>query len=122
MNILSSISMHTSLPLWAVWLFALAALLLGAGRLTRVIYYDDFPPSMWLRVKWDALTEESTWNKLIHCPWCLGMWVGVFAGAWFGVGLVVDWIMVAWWIVWGFLAIGYLIPMIIVRDEPADNE
>lgn len=122
MKILSSISQHTLIPLWAVWLIAVVVLIVGAGRITRAVTYDDFPPTMWLRVKWDLLTETSDWNKLLHCYWCFGQWAAAFAMAWFAIGLVVDWIMAAWWIVFVALALGYLVSMLVNRDEAAGTD
>lgn len=118
MNVLAGIVAATTLPLWAVWAVAVVVLVLGSARFTRVVYYDEFPPSLWLREAWDKITGESKWNLLLHCPWCLGFWAAVAAAGWFGVGLVVDWIMVAWWIAFGLLSLGYLVPMVIVRDDP----
>jgi hypothetical protein len=121
-NILYSLAAITYVPLWAIWLVAIIVLVLAAGRMTRLIYHDDFPPTIWLRTKWDLLTEDSSWNLLLHCPWCLGFWATVGFSSWFAVGLAVEWVMVAWWIVAGMLALGYIVPMIVARDEPSDSE
>ena len=108
------------LPWWANLLIALPILILGAGRFTRLVTYDDFPPTIWLRVQWDKLTGESTWNKLLHCFVCFSYWATVFFIAWFVVGIFVPWIAWAWWIVCGSLALGYLVMMVVARDEPPD--
>lgn len=121
MNVISNMSQWTGVPLWAVWLIALAVLILGAGRLTRLITYDDFPPTIKIRTLWDKLTDDNDWNKLFHCFWCFGFWAGAFAMGWFALGFAADWIMVAWWIVFGSLAIGYVISMVVARDEPAEG-
>jgi hypothetical protein len=95
---------------------------LGVGRLSRAIYYDAFPPSIWLRTKWDLLTEESSWNLLLHCPWCLTHWIAAGSLAVFVVGIWVPWVAVVWWVWHVWFAISYLASMVIVRDEPAEEE
>lgn len=121
MNLMSNFSFWTGIPVWGIWLVALAVLILGAGRLTRVITYDDFPPTIKMRVLWDKLTDDSEWNKLLHCFWCFGFWAGLLGMSWFGVGLIVEWVMIAWWAVFGALAVGYVISMVVARDEPAEG-
>jgi len=105
-------------PWWLTLVIAVPTLVLGAGRITRAIYHDDFPPSIWFRVKWDLLTENSSWNLLFHCPWCLSFWVTGGLIGWFALGFLAPWIWWTWWIVVGWFALAYLVPMIIVRDEP----
>ena len=112
----------TDLPWWALALVAIPVAVLGSGRLTRAIYYDAFPPSAWLRSKWDLLTEKSDWNLLMHCPWCLTHWVVLGCLAWFAVGWFVAWIGLAWWIFYGWFALSYVASMIIVRDDPEDSD
>lgn len=112
------------LPDWLVALLAIAVIVLGSGRLVRVIYYDAFPPSTWLRLKWDALTDRpgylGEWNKLLHCPWCLSFWITLGCVGWLIGGWYVGWLMFAWWVFWGTLAASYLATMVIVRDEPEE--
>lgn len=122
MIILTNISTELHLPIWAVLIVAGLLALFGVGRLTRAITYDDFPPTIWVRIQWDKLTGTSTWNKLFHCFWCLSHWVMLACLGWFAVGYLVPWIMVAWWIFWGWFALSYAAAMIIARDEPAGSE
>jgi hypothetical protein len=112
----------TDLNDWPLWLVAVAVLVLGVGRLVRIITYDDFPPSAWARSVWDTITNDGPWSKLAHCFWCLTPWVMLGAMAWYWVGTMVPWINVAWWIFWGWLALSYLASMIIARDEPDGEE
>lgn len=98
---------------------------LGVGRLARVIIYDAFPPAVWLRIKWDTLTDTPSersalhsWNKLLHCPWCLVPWLMLACIGWYVAGVfVAAWIAWAWWLFWGWLALSYVASMIYVRDE-----
>lgn len=109
-------------PWWVTLLVAVPILVLGAGRLTRVIYFDAFPPTAWLRSKWDLLTEKSDWNLLMHCPWCLSHWVIAGGLAWFALGFAWPILWPIWYVFFGWFALSYLTAMIIVRDEPADDE
>ena len=117
--------MPFTLPDWFVVLLAIAVIVLGSARLTRVIWYDKFPPAAWLRAKWDDLTERPgtkrmQWNLLLHCPWCLSFWVALGCVGWFIGGWYVEWIMWAWWVFWGTLAASYVGTIILVRDEPEE--
>lgn len=118
---LDFLSYRLDMPIWVVVVLAVLVAVVGGGRFTRVVVYDDFPPTIWLRVQWDKLTEGNEWNKLLHCFWCFSHWVSAVVILWFGVGLVVPWIGYAWWIFWGWFAISYLTAMLIARDEPSDN-
>lgn len=108
-------------PWWFV--LAIAVAVLGVGRLVRVLTYDKFPPAMWWRRTWSKWVERhnhSDWEILFYCPWCLPPWVALVCGGWFALGFVAEWVAWAWWIFWGWLAISYVISMVIVRDEPAE--
>ena len=122
--------MNLVLPDIFIAILALLTGLLGVGRLTRVIVYDDFPPAVWLRIKWDDLVSVqrgpwwAMWNKLLHCWWCLSMWVAVACIVWwtFLNPLHPAW-MYAWWVFWGGLALSYAATMVIVRDQrPSDDD
>lgn len=112
------------LPDWLVAVATVLTIILGSGRLVRVIYYDAFPPATWLRMKWDALTDRDgwlgQWNKLLHCPWCLSFWITLGCIGWMIAGWQVSWLMWSWWVFWGALAASYVATMIIVRDEPEE--
>lgn len=107
-------------PLLAV--LAILVGLLGVGRLTRVIVYDDFPPAVWWRIKWAEITHDGPWKKLFTCWWCLSFWVSLGCIAWFLLADLNVVILYAWWIFWGALALSYAATMIIVRDTPKDQE
>jgi hypothetical protein len=107
---------------------AVAVAVLGVGRFVRVAIYDAFPPAVWLRIQWDTLTDSprrprlQSWNKLMHCPWCLTPWVMLACIGWFFAGLEVAWIAWVWWLFWGWLALSYVATMIYLRDEPREND
>lgn len=105
-----------------VALLAIAVGVLGVGRLTRVIVYDDFPPSVWWRMLWGRWTGGTLWEKLFTCWWCLSFWLALICVVWFlltDLNLIVAY---AWWIFWGALALGYVAAMVIERDTPRDSE
>jgi hypothetical protein len=95
--------------------------ILGVGRLTRVIVYDDFPPARWWRETWAIWCEEhnwSGWEKLFTCWWCFSFWCTLACVGWYIGGLFVVWLAWSWWIFWGSLAIAYVAAMVITRDDP----
>lgn len=100
-------------------LLVLAAVIVGVlstGRLTRLVVADQFPPAVWLRIKWDTYTEEGRlegWNLLLHCHWCLAPWMAIPVGLW---GWLSD-LHTSWWVFNLWLAGAYLASMIIDRDE-----
>ncbi|UDL15394.1 membrane protein [Microbacterium phage Pepe25] len=102
-------------------LLTLVTAVLGVARLTRVMVYDDFPPSKWWREKWVEWTDGTGWQMLFICWWCLSFWIALVCVGWWIGALFVPGLGWAWWIFWGALAIGYVAPMIIVRDEPAER-
>jgi hypothetical protein len=103
----------------------IAAVIIGVlsvARTARLVVWDDYPPTMWLRMKWDDLTERSSWNKLLHCQFCLCPYLAtgnlgwaIWSGLWFhGWGLV-------WWIANGIWAGSYLAATYVAYDEsPGD--
>lgn len=101
-------------------LLTIAVAVLGVARLTRVAVYDDFPPAVWIRDRWVGLTDGTGWQQLALCWWCLAFWVALLCIAWWIAAIFVVWIAWSWWIFWGALALGYLAPMVIVRDTPEE--
>lgn len=92
---------------------AVAVAVLGVGRLTRIITYDDFPPAAWAREKWDILTNDGSWSKLAHCHWCAAPWVMLVCIVW-GYASSLHW---TWWAFWAWLGIAYITSMVIDRDQ-----
>jgi len=103
------------------WLIpAVLVLVLGAGRMARLITHDLFPPAVALRAAWERLVGgHPQWTLLFHCFWCLTPWIMLVAIGWFLLTLNVEWIAWAWWLFWGWLALSYLASMVVARDEPA---
>lgn len=111
-----------AVPGWLWWIGASLVLVLGSARLTRLVVFDDWPPTRWWRDKWVGWTSrvwengnvvDGPWTKLFTCGWCFGPWAAALclATAWV---TNVGWV---WWVLWGFLAAGYLASIVVDRDE-----
>lgn len=98
---------------------ALFVTVLSSARITRLVVHDAFPPLVWVRIKWDDLTDGSGWNKLLHCIFCFSFWATALVGGW----LYLTWkfggetAWTAWFLINGSLALSYLAAMIVERDE-----
>lgn len=107
---------------------AVLVIVLGVGRLARIVTYDAYPPAIWWRERWTRMTGSFTedtkewvpgpWTKLFTCFWCFTPWLMLIAIGWFVLGLWVAWIAVVWWFFWSWLALSYVASMILARDEP----
>lgn len=106
-----------SLPLI---LLTIAVGVFGVGRITRIVVHDDFPPTKWLREHVEIWIGPA-WGKLLNCPWCFSVWAAAGCIVWWIIGLQVEWIGWAWWVIWGLLALAYVATMIYVRDEPDEE-
>lgn len=104
------------------WLIiaAILVIVLGAGRLTRIITYDDFPLAVQARIAWDRLTNDGPWSKLAHCFWCAGPWVTLVCLGWLAASLWSLPALIVWFCFWGWLGISYLTSMVVARDEPGE--
>lgn len=91
--------------------------IVGVGRLARIITYDEFPPSAWVRGAWVKITNGGPWSRLFLCYWCLTPWIMAvcIAWAWFSS---LHW---SWWVFWGWLALSYLSSILVARDEPPEK-
>lgn len=102
------------------WLFLVAATvaIVGVGRLNRLVTYDDYPPTKWLRETWTKITKGGPWGKIAWCIWCFSPYASGVAIAWLILGVMVSpWITLAWWIFWGWMAISYLASILTYFDE-----
>lgn len=111
---------------------ALLAAVLGVGRMTRVLVYDQYPPTVWLRERfiWITRDRDATraagngevvpggWSKLATCWWCATPWIMVVCIAW-GWATSLSW---PWWAFWGTLGLAYLSAMVIERDDRVDSD
>lgn len=107
------------LPWWAAILAVIVGVV-GAGRLTRVITYDDYPPAIAIRMWWGRITKYGAWEKLVHCPWCMGPWIFAAALASFAVSFTHPALGWAWWLFWGWLAGSYWTSQYVHFDQGRD--
>lgn len=96
-----------------VWVCAFIVGTLSAGRLTRLVVHDSFPPSVRFRIWWDNKTDGSLWNPLFNCHWCLSFWITAPIGIWAWMSNLHP----AWWIVNGIFAASYIAPIIVEHDQ-----
>lgn len=104
---------------------AVLVLIIGVGRITRLITYDAFPPSIWWRITWAGWTalpngENGPWTKLFTCFWCLSPWLTLLGGAAFFLTFAAVWFAWVWWLFLSWMALSYLVAMLVARDDPHD--
>jgi pheromone shutdown protein TraB len=100
-------------PVHSYWVVAAIVGVLSAARITRLIVADDFPPSVWARVKWDTWTKDGSWSKLVHCPFCMAPYVSAIILGW---ALLFD-LHFWWWLFNGWMAGSYVASMVAFHDE-----
>lgn len=106
------------------WLVpAILVLVLGVGRVARLVTHDTFPPVTWWRDVWEhkITPNHPEWTLLFFCFWCFTPWVTLIAMGWFLLSLQTEWVAWAWWLFWGWMALSYFASIIVGRDEPADS-
>lgn len=104
------------------WWLALAVvvLIVGVGRVARLVTYDKFPPAAAVRSWWAKRTEKrDDWVLLLFCQWCFTPWAMLVGIGWFFLTLLHPFWAWSWWLFWGWMALSYLASMVVARDEPA---
>lgn len=113
----------------------LAALILGTlgvARVTRLVTADAYPPMSWLRLRWSTWTAQTErregWEPLLTCPFCFAPYAAAvslywfyWSAAWTGFGGI-DTARGWWWALSIWAAGSYLSAMIVVRDEPPEED
>lgn len=106
------------------WEHAVAVLIgiVSVARTARLVVWDDYPPTMWLRDRWDRATGESAWNKLLHCQFCITPYMSavMLAWWWFAERAGGVWDNV-WWIVNGVWAASYIAASWVAYDQPEEE-
>lgn len=100
-------------------LAAAATSFVAVGRFTRLVVYDKYPPSMWLRERYTKAVPER-WAGLASCPFCLAPWAQLASlmWAWLGGLNPETWSGGLWWLTHLWFALSYLAAMLVVRDQP----
>lgn len=99
-------------------LAAVAVVIVGVARATRLVVHDHYPPVRWFRSKWDHWTrirssgENGPWALLVHCHYCAAPYIMVVALAW-GYFSSLHW---TWWAFWGWLALSYAASILVSND------
>jgi hypothetical protein len=97
------------------WIAAAIIGILSAGRLARLLVFDDFPPAVWLRRRWFVAVGDSNWKGLFECPFCMAPYLVAGSMAWFYFSDG-HW---SWWIANGWWAASYLAAIVVAYDEGA---
>lgn len=101
-----------------ILLLTVAVAVIGTGRVSRIVTYDEFPPAKWARQKWVNATDGTGWQLLATCFWCATPWLMLITIAWFLVGVYfVPGMLIAWWIFYSWMALSYLSSQYIFFDE-----
>lgn len=95
-----------------LYVFAVLVSVLSAARIVRFVAFDHYPPIVWVRAQWDALTGESGWNLLGHCAYCLAPYTSLGVLLW---GYFTDFNLV-WWGVNIWLAVSYVAAIVVAYD------
>lgn len=94
------------------WVAIAIVTTLSASRITRLVTWDSFPPSVWVRMKWDTITKDGSWAILAHCGYCFAVWAAFGVVLW---GYLSDW-NTFWWIINGALAASYVAAIVMSND------
>lgn len=94
------------------WVAIAIVSVVSAARITRLLTYDKFPPVVWLRIKYDTLTNDGPWSLLLHCGYCFGVWASAFVVGW---GYLSDWDQ-WWWLFNGGMAAAYAAAIVVAFD------
>lgn len=100
------------------WVAAAAILVMSAGRITRLLNVDKFPPIRWVRERFENATDGSDWQLLTICVYCMSFWVVLALGAW---GYLTDW-QEAWWVINGLFAASYATGILVALDKGEGEE
>jgi drug/metabolite transporter (DMT)-like permease len=94
------------------WVAAAIVAAFSAARITRLVTWDKFPPSVWLRMKYAELTHDGPWTVLVECGYCFGVYAAGFVLGW---GLLSDFHW-TWWAFNGWMALAYAAAIIMAFD------
>lgn len=114
------------------WVAVATVIVLASARLTRLVTYDKFPPTTWMRerfIEWaDRTDRRRSWQLLAFCPYCASFWVtvvvialGALAGV-FGQSPWRPWMTPTWWFLMGSLGASYLAAMVMVHDGDESDD
>lgn len=87
---------------------------LSVARTARLLTHDTLPPVVKFREWASARLEESDWEELIHCPFCMAPYLaaGMIAWAWVSE---LHW---TWWLINGWWGLCYVAAIVVAYDQP----
>lgn len=98
------------------WLVIAAFTVVSTARISRLLVHDHWPPAVRIRNIWDALIPDkrgkATWNLLLHCHYCLTVWVAIGVVLW---GYFTDWNLI-WLLFNGTLTAAYGAAILVTYD------
>lgn len=109
------------------WVAVALTTIIAASRLTRLLTWDKFPPTLAIREWWGDHTRGN-WQLLFFCGYCMSFWMTVFvviAGLLCGVYEISperDNAFLGWWIGAGIFAGSYLAAVFMAHDGDNGDE
>lgn len=112
------------------WVAVVATTIISAARITRLATVDKFPPAVWVREKWAALTVDTGWIWLFYCGYCFSFWAtwlvittGLLAGVYTPAAYPATEVWTqAWWVVNGVLAASYIAAVFMSYDGDLNSD
>jgi len=104
------------------WIAVAVVTVIASARLTRLVTYDVFPPTRWIREVWGEVMDRSAVTRgyavLTYCQWCFSFWATLPLVLW---GYYTDF-QPAWWLVNGSLAGSYLAAIFMTNDTDVSHD
>lgn len=102
-------------------------LVIGTLRLVRFVIVDDLGRRMLIPLESRLRGRLSAGKQWVAdgftCPFCIGMWVGTFViGTYVIADLTPGWYLMAWRILFGALALNYVVAHLAVRWDIYDGD
>jgi len=119
---------------------------LAVARAVRLVTHDEWPPILWARLRWltwvanggrggqdstghvePYVNRRAAWADLFTCPFCFAPYAAAVDLTWAllaGIhhGPATGFWGQAWWVVNLWAAVSCAASMVVVRDEPAEDE
>lgn len=109
------------------WIAVVVTTIISASRITRLAVADKFPPAVWVREKWAALTVDTGWIWLFYCGYCFSFWASLLVGGWGFFAGVYDGFDDTlperiWWAANGVMAVAYLAAVFMAHDGDTNDD
>ena len=99
------------------WVVAVLVGVVSVARTARLLIYDDFPPMVWLRVRFLArFDDDNSWSKIAECQYCITPYLAAGMLGWAWLSDLNGW----WWIINGVWAGSYVAAILVSYDQPAE--